>query len=240
MGTMVSQSSHRGQVFVFVFVATLLCVLGLLPHAVSAHERRIYDVGGKEYTIEVGFLNEPVSVGDRSGVDFHITRGMTGVDGLEKILQVEVGAGIDKRVLNFEPVEGEAGAYQAAFYPSVATTYTFRIFGTINNVSISFDYACNPSGESDVSDTTEKQISDNVTQKLDESSFGCPSLREDMTFPAGETTLSDVSGQVKDLQTTIVSARAEAHGAQMESIVAIALGALGFAAGAGVWMGRRK
>jgi hypothetical protein len=46
--------------------------------------------------------------------------------------KVEVKAGPHVRVFELEPRFRVPGRYDAVFYPTVATTYTYRLFGTIN------------------------------------------------------------------------------------------------------------
>ena len=37
---------------------------------VYAHQKQLYTIGNNKYLFEAGFLNEPVYVDDKSGVDF--------------------------------------------------------------------------------------------------------------------------------------------------------------------------
>jgi hypothetical protein len=54
------------------------------------------------------------------------------VEGLEKTLKVEVKAGPHARVFELSPRFREPGKYDAVFYPTVATTYSYRVVGTLN------------------------------------------------------------------------------------------------------------
>jgi hypothetical protein len=49
--------------------ATLL--LGITPIA-GAHQRQLFQIGAADYLFVVGFLNEPVFTGDKSGLDLAV------------------------------------------------------------------------------------------------------------------------------------------------------------------------
>jgi hypothetical protein len=75
----------------------------------------------------IGSQNEPVFVDDKSGVDFFaytpdhkdplnsFANGSKPIEGLEKMLKVEISAGAKKKVLALEPAFREPGHYEAAF-----------------------------------------------------------------------------------------------------------------------------
>src|SRR5438309_9332250 len=90
--------------------------------AALAHEAR--DVHG--YSFEVGLINEPVFVGDKSGLEFFVHKGAQAVAGLEKTLKAQVIQASASRDLPIEAREGEDGAYQSVLIPTVAGKYTFR------------------------------------------------------------------------------------------------------------------
>lgn len=69
---------------VAVAAATLFTVLA--TGVVLAHEER--DVAG--YTFEVGFIDEPVFVGQKSGFEFLVHKDDTPVEGLESSLNAVV------------------------------------------------------------------------------------------------------------------------------------------------------
>ena len=64
------------------------------------------------------------------------------VEGLEKDLKFEISAGDKKKVFVIEPAFEDPGHYEAVFYPTVETTYNYRLFGAINNVTLSLDFQC--------------------------------------------------------------------------------------------------
>src|SRR5688572_23215841 len=120
--------SRIGRAAVLGAMLTALVGIG----AVSAHESR--EVG--EYTFVVGFLDEPVYAGQKSGLDLRINRGEDPVEGAEDTLQAEVIYGDDTRALGLSPSFGEPGAYRSVFLPTAAGPYTFRVFGEIDGTSI--------------------------------------------------------------------------------------------------------
>ncbi len=67
-----------------------------------AHEHR--EVG--EYSITVGFMDEPVFTGQKSGLEFEVAIHETEepVEGLEETLSAEVTFGADTRELEISPV----------------------------------------------------------------------------------------------------------------------------------------
>jgi hypothetical protein len=66
-------------------VAAMALVLASVTIA-SAHEER--QVSG--YTFEVGFIDEPVFVGQKSGLEFFVHKGDAPVEGLEKTVKAQV------------------------------------------------------------------------------------------------------------------------------------------------------
>ncbi len=107
------------------------------------------------------------------------------VNGLEQTLKVEISAGDQKKILDLRPVWGSPGSYSAVFYPTMQTTYTYRLFGTINAVDVDLSFVCNPaSTEAAPTDTTAKKMSDTVTQLTKGGAFSCPEAREDIEFPS--------------------------------------------------------
>jgi len=237
--------------YLFLTLAMIMLIATASPHNALAHERRLYQIGAKDYTFVVGFLNEPVGVDDKSGVDLAVTLGsgaptmgpdgdMDGppaatkpVEGLEKNLEVEVSAGNEKKILDFAPAWGMPGHYRAVFYPSIETTYAFRIFGNVGNVPINLSFPCNPSGQSPATDSAMVNVSDGVTQKSKSGAFGCPASRANITFPATAVTLSGLDQKFQGLESAAASSDAK-------GIAGTILGALGFAVGLGAWWRQRK
>lgn len=146
------------QVRSLMILSLLLTVLVYSP--ASAHEGR--EVG--DYTIEIGWREEPAYTGLMNGPEITITRHggeeehdeatpeaedehsneggddhaeeNTGVIGLEDTLQIEVTFGPASRTLSLRPIASELGHYTADLIPMRLGDYTFRVFGTIEGIEI--------------------------------------------------------------------------------------------------------
>lgn len=163
--------------------------------SLSAHESRLYTIGNQNYWITVGSIGEPVFVDDKSGAEAFIRKadpanpldrnanGTQLIEGLEKTLKFEISAGDKNKIFEIEPAFNDPGHYEAVFYPTVETTYNYRIFGTINNVTISLDFQCQTAEGEGQQDNSTKQISEGVTQKAQRGGFGCITSRADVAFP---------------------------------------------------------
>jgi hypothetical protein len=111
-----------------------------------AHEDR--KVG--DYEFVVGFKNEPVYAGDKSGVELSISDAQSGdpvVKGVE--LEVEVQFGDETGLFPLEPdfvvgAFGEPGLYGADFFPTRAGQYSFQITGTIAGQDIDETFTSGP------------------------------------------------------------------------------------------------
>ena len=224
--------------------ATIALMIVAVPLLASAHERRVYQIGNKDYILVIGFLDEPVMVDDKAGVDLSVMLGngaptmgpdgdMDGppvatqpVSGLEKDLKVEVSAGSEKKIFDFAPAYGALGHYRATFYPSVATTYAFRITGKMNNVSVDISFSCNASGQAPEANISAVKLSDGVTQKMSSGTFGCPSPKADQIFPAQQMTLATLDQKVAS------------HGTKVT--LAMVFGILGMVLSMGMMMRSRK
>lgn len=203
-----------------------------MPLMASAHEHRMYEIGGKTYAFTVGSLGEPVVVDDKTGVDLSVEefsgKGMdhghgseaaqqkgTPVTGLEKTLKVEISAADKKRVMDLAPQYGKPGSYKAHFIPTVQTTLTYRFFGEINGTPVDLSFTCNPAGHPVTEDdTTEKKLSDGVTQTLKKGAFGCPMAKADLGFPEPSATINDLrsggSERVAKLEPMVKAAKTKA------------------------------
>jgi hypothetical protein len=122
--------------------------------AAMAHESR--DVG--EYTFVVGFLDEPVYAGLKSGLDLHISAGDAPVEGAQETLEAEVTFGDQTRALEITPSFGEPGAYRSVFFPTAAGSYTFRVFGEIDGTAIDESFTSGPDTFGDILDTAGGQF----------------------------------------------------------------------------------
>lgn len=180
-----------------------------------AHEQQTFRIGGKTYTFVVGTLNEPVFVDDKTGVDLRVSRApLKGekvpaahddgdgdneevgvpVTGLDKSLKVELIAGDKKKVLDLAPAYGDPGAYKAPFYPTVATTLSYRVFGDLDGTSVDLLFTCNPAGHPQTpEDATETKIDEKVTRLKKSGAFGCPQSKADAGFPEPSASLRELA-----------------------------------------------
>ncbi len=139
-----------GRAGVLGLMLTFVAGIGI----VAAHEVR--EVEG--VTFVVGFLEEPVFSGDKSGLDLRVSRGEEPLEGLEATLSAEVTFGADTRQLEISAVFGQPGAYRSIFFPTASGPYTFRIFGEIDGTAIDEEFSSGPDTFSDVRDVTTGQF----------------------------------------------------------------------------------
>ncbi len=192
--------------------ALLLCAL---PLAASAHQHASFLIGGTQYDFVIGSLNEPVAVDDKTGVDFRVmsgghmmmaedgdmeAMGGTAAAGLEKDLKVELIAGDKKKTLDLSPVYNTPGSYKAMFIPTVATTISYRFFGTINKTPVDITFTCRAEGE-DAAHEGEKEVSAGVKQLMKGGGFGCPQKKEALGFPEDATPLVSVASTANSAST---------------------------------------
>jgi len=135
-------------------VLGVVLTMAVGPGATLAHESR--DVG--EYTFVVGFLDEPVYAGLKSGLELRISAGEDPVEGAEETLEAEVTFGDQTRALEISPSFGEPGAYRSVFFPTAAGSYTFRIFGEIDGTAIDESFTSGPDTFGDILDTAGGQF----------------------------------------------------------------------------------
>jgi hypothetical protein len=123
--------------------ATVLAIalVALATGTAFAHEER--DVG--DHTFAVGFIDEPVFVGQKSGLEFFVSHdGEEPVEGLEETLQAQVTYGSQTRDLEISPRFGEPGAYESVFFPTAAGPYTFRIYGEVEGEPFDESFTAGP------------------------------------------------------------------------------------------------
>jgi hypothetical protein len=199
-------------------LAALLSLVAVSTPQAFAHQRQLYTIGGQDYLIVIGSINEPIYVDDKTGVELRVLRadpnnpmnssaeGAAPVEGLEETVQVELGAGNVTKVLQLEPAFGEPGAYEAPFYPTVATTLTYRLFGTINNTPVDLTFTCTPTGEAGATaDNSTVQVSEGVVRKGIEGGYGCPSPLTDAGFPEPLMSNFEIATMLEQLQSQIGS-----------------------------------
>ena len=129
-------------------------VLALSAGAALAHEERA--IG--DYSFEVGFIDEPVFTGQKSGLEFFVMNGEEPVEGLEATLEAEVTFGSQTRDLEISPRFGEPGAYESVFFPTAAGPYTFRIYGDLEGTAIDESFTSSPEGFGEVEELSGGQF----------------------------------------------------------------------------------
>ena len=141
-----------------ILAALFALALFLVPAGASAHERR--DLVGGKYQAAVGFLTEPPIESQMNGIDLTITdlsqKDASGkgapVEGLEKSLKAEIstGGGTAKQDIPLAARFGMPGKYAGYFIPTQPGSYTFHIFGTINDQKIDEKFESGPGRFDDV------------------------------------------------------------------------------------------
>ena len=135
-------------------VLGMLLTLVLSATALAHEEREVGD-----YVIEVGFMDEPVFAGQKSGLEFSVFTGAEEpVEGLEDTIQAEVTYEGDTQDLPVSRRFGEPGWYQSVFFPTAAGQYTFHIFGEINGAPIDETFTSGEDTFGDVADAASGQF----------------------------------------------------------------------------------
>jgi hypothetical protein len=145
-----------------VGMAIVVIAIVLTTGIASAHEHRT--VG--DYTLTVGFLSEPAIDEQPNGLDFRVAQG-TGtaakpVDGVAATLKAEVKFGGETMPLTLSPVFNVDGSYRANFIPTAAGSFTFHVYGTINDTKVDESFTSGPNTFSDVADATTMQFPSKV------------------------------------------------------------------------------
>jgi hypothetical protein len=144
---------HRRQrLLASACAATTLVMATGLP--VLAHEER--QIG--DLTLVVGFIDEPVFTGQKSGLEVMITHAGSPVEGGEATLDAEVTYAGKTRALTLSPRFGEPGWYESVFFPTAAGAYTFRLFGEVDGEPIDESFTSSPDGFSEVEEATSGQF----------------------------------------------------------------------------------
>ena len=223
----------------------LMAAILIVPQLAFAHEHDAFKIGNETYQITIGSLNEPLIVDDKSGLDLTVTQGSgmptmspdgdmdgpatssTPVMGLDKTLQLEMIAGDQKKTINISPAYGKPGGYTTTFFPTVQTTFTYRLFGTVNKIPVDLSFTCNPAGNPITPDnTTPVKISDSVTQVSKSGAFGCAEAKADYGFPEPSLSSYDTAQQLQ-------ASAATSNEAKTFGVIGIVIGILGLVAGIG-------
>lgn len=203
--------------------AVFLSLVCMMPLLASAHESHIYEINGVEYEFVIGSLGEPVIVDDKTGVDFELLREGRFVSGAQDMLQVEIIAGDARKTFNFSPVYGQEGRYRTTFFPTIATTLQYRVFGEIDGTPIDFTYTCNPVGHPQTEvDETRRDLGNGIVQTYSGGAFGCPEEKAAYGFPEESTSLVALKEETTQSE-NMSTGDSEGNTAVALSLVALAL-----------------
>jgi hypothetical protein len=195
-----------------VFITCAILIFSVNAQSALAHQRGLFTIGGKQYLLVVGSMNEPVFVDAKSGVDFFAympnpknpmdshANGTKSVTGLDKTLKVIVSAGNKSRTFALEPVFREPGHYNAVFYPTAQTTYSYTLNGTINNTPTNIKWTCIVGPESMSMNNSTVKISDGVIRDKLIGSFSCPASRTPVSFPGPYISNTDIQNKLSQLE----------------------------------------
>jgi hypothetical protein len=233
-------------------VAFAAALFSFAPLA-AAHERDTFKIGDNYYLLTVGSLNEPFMVDNISGVDLRVSQLSgpggdgagsaagkgTPVAGLERTLKVELAAGDKKETLPFDPSDKAPGSYAAIFIPTVQTTYSYRIFGTIDNNSVDLTFTC-ATGEVSESaeDNSQLKVSGSIARLRKIGAFGCPDSKKTMGFPEPSLSSYEMNQSLQNLVAGAEETGKRAATAQTLGISGIVSGLLGLAV-AGIALKRK-
>lgn len=122
-------------------IAALTLLLASLP-AGARETRTIAD----RWIVTIGFIEEPAIQADTNGLWLQVTEGGQPVEGLEQSLQAEVAYGDAVRPLPLIPAIDEPGTYTSTFIPVQPGDYTFRMTGTLGDLTIDERFTSAPEG----------------------------------------------------------------------------------------------
>lgn len=218
----------------------------------SAHEHDVYRIGSGYYLVTVGSLNEPFVVDDLSGVDLRVEQlsgpptadakgALKGVPvaRLEQTLKVELSAGDKKETLALEPSYGALGSYSAKFIPTVQTTYSYRVFGTIAGNAVDLTFPCAP-GEvpEGTQDNSAVKVSDTVTRIAKTGGFGCPAARGPSGFPEPAHSSYELNQDTQNVVAVLQRSRQEATRAEALAAGGLVAGIAGLVTAIVAWKRR--
>lgn len=139
-------------------IAAALAVIAVTAGSALGHEER--SLG--PYTMVVGFIGEPVFVGQKSGLELFVGRGEgeagEPVEGLETTLHATVVQGDDRRELTLGPRFDAPGWYESVFLPTRAGAYAFHITGTVEGMEVDETFTSSPDGFGEVEEVSSAQF----------------------------------------------------------------------------------
>jgi hypothetical protein len=150
----------------------LVAVAALIPFTFSTALAHGHTTVG-DYTLVIGFHNEPAYQGEPNGLDLFVTNTKTkeNINGLADTLKVELIFGSSKRELKIKPQFGRDGAYTAYVVPTQAGDYTWHIWGDIKGTPVDVSMTSSPT------------------------TFGSVEAKSAAAFPAAEPTPAELQAQ---------------------------------------------
>ncbi len=190
-----------------------------------AHTHRVLTINGQQVEFVVGWVIEPPYVDEVNAIDFwaHYVNATCPqgtvstscpVYGLDQSLQVQVITGGQSQVLTFAPnLSNDVppvfnGEYTANIEPTVAGSYSFRIFGNVNNVPVNETFTCGPT------------------------TFECVDPPSEVQFPQQIPAGHDLQVGLANLQSQVTQLQSDARTAYTVAGVGVVVGIIGIAVGA--------
>jgi hypothetical protein len=180
---------------------SLLLAALLIPFTASVALAHGHTTVG-DYTLVIGFHNEPAYQGEPNGLDLFISNTKTkeNINGLADMLKVEIISGSSKKELQIRPQWGRDGAYTAYVQPTKDGDYTWHIWGDIKGTPV------------DVSMTSSSDT------------FSAVEAKSAVAFPVAETTPAELQAQA-------ATAAQAAQTALIVGIVGAVFGVVGIVVG---------
>ena len=109
----------------------LLMIVAISATTVYAHSR--VEVG--PYLLILGWVEEPVIVGERNALLLEVSEGDAPVTGLEGTVEIEIVYGGRTFIGNIQP-SGNAGIYHIPLFPTVRGQYEVQLSGAIQDTPL--------------------------------------------------------------------------------------------------------
>lgn len=179
---MVLRSRVMRRIAALVFVLVIASIFGFWAAGGTAQAHGHTSVG--DYSLVIGFHNEPAYQGEPNGLDLFVTNSKTNenVTGLSSTLKVEIIYGQSRKELELEPQWGREGAYIAYVLPTEAGNYTWHIFGSIKDTPVDVSMTSGPK------------------------TFGAVQPKSAVTFPGTEPSATELQQQIESANRLAVAA----------------------------------
>ena len=134
---------------VFIMLLLVMSLPPLAPKSASAHISKVFG----NYTVEVGWANEPAFAGQMNNVQVIIKKGNvdngTAVTDALANMQISVKYGTVSKLLDFVPSDEVSGLYSSPLIPARVGSYNVIMKGTIEGQNIDTEYALDDVGSAD-------------------------------------------------------------------------------------------